>query len=137
MSLQVISTERRVENDDVDGYSVMHFARYALLLESVALEALEQWGCGLSELECLGLELRVRELRIRYLFPARHGDKLRLNAELVRRGLAHLRIKVSISRMLIDRPFVGVAEAEIDFVFIDLLTGRPRGTPSLLPDVRL
>ena len=68
------------EHVDTDAAGVVHFSRYASLLETGALEHLHRLGAGLTELAAEGLDLAVTELRLRYHAPARHRDRIAVHA---------------------------------------------------------
>jgi acyl-CoA thioester hydrolase len=80
----------RVEHVDTDASGVVHFSRYASLLETVVLEYLESAGAGLSALAEAGQDLVVIDLRVRYRSPARvlhaGGARMRLGAVICHEG---------------------------------------------------
>ena len=67
---------RTVEQIDVDASGVVHFSRYASLLESGVLENLDRLGIGLAQLAADGLGFAVAELSMRYRSPARFLDRV-------------------------------------------------------------
>lgn len=104
---------------DVDGYGIVHFARYPLYAEQAGLAFLEGRGFGLDGLDNLGLGLRVRELRVTYRASARLGDRLFLHAEKARLGRAYLRVAVQIQRAVPDGERELLTHVEMDYVFVD------------------
>lgn len=89
---------RTVEHIDTDASGVVHFSRYASLLETAVLENLELLGCGLSEIESGGLDLAVAELGMRYVAPARYADHLRIRAAVEHVGAAQCRVTGTVHR---------------------------------------
>lgn len=73
---------RRVEHVDTDAAGVVHFTRYASLLETAVLENLEDLGLGIHRLAQEGLEPAVVEVQMRYSAPARFLDSLRVRVHV-------------------------------------------------------
>lgn len=131
-NLPPIDVVQRVVASDVDGSAIVHFARYPAFAETAALALLEQHGCGLDILAGNGLDLRVRELRTRYLAAARCGDLLHLQAGPSRIGRAHLRIAVQATRPLPSGEPQVIANSEFDFVFYNVLREQTALVPLTL-----
>jgi acyl-CoA thioester hydrolase len=89
---------RTVEHVDTDASGVVHFSRYASLLETAVLENLEALGCGVSAIEADGLDLAVAELRMRYVAPARYADRLRIRTAVEHLGAAQCRVTGTVRR---------------------------------------
>ncbi|MCP3061171.1 acyl-CoA thioesterase [Myxococcus sp. K38C18041901] len=119
----------RVEHVDTDASGVVHFSRYASLLETAALEELERRGSDLVKLEGQGLDLRVRELRIRYREAARFQDWLRLEARLEHVGPASLKLGVAVYREGPAPEPVLLASGSLDLAVVN----RESGDPTCLP----
>jgi acyl-CoA thioester hydrolase len=122
---------RPVEHSDIDGYGVVHFARYAAFAETAALALLQQIGLGVQHLEERGIELRVRELALRYRCAATFADNLRLEAHISRFGIAHLEVGVRIAREPPDPEMITFVDGKLDMVFIDSKTRRPIPVPRI------
>ena len=120
----------RVEPSDVDGYEIVHFARYAVFAEQAGLNFLDKHGFGLDSLTDIGLELRVRELRINYRASARCGDVLELQAGVARLGRAHLSVAVQIKRALPAGGSELLTHIVLDYVFVDMLNGKTALVPA-------
>jgi YbgC/YbaW family acyl-CoA thioester hydrolase len=127
----LVTVHRPVEHCDTDSYGVVHFSRYPAVMETAALKVLEELGAGLEHLRHGGIELRVRELKVRYKAAARYGDILLMQAELGHVAPAHVRVVV---QAYLDTPNGRelVAEAELNIVFVDATTGRPTAIPQVL-----
>lgn len=119
----------RVEHVDTDASGVVHFSRYASLIETGALEKLEGLGVGLGLLESLGLDLRVSELRIRYVAPARFRDLLLVEARIERVGAASVRLSGSVFREGGGEPVL-LARGELNLAVVD----KEKGTATYIPD---
>ncbi|WP_103963943.1 acyl-CoA thioesterase [Nonomuraea solani] len=81
----MVSLPRRVEHVDTDAAGVMHFTRYASLIETALLENLEALGVGTRLMDEHKVQPAVSELRMRYSAAARFSDEL-----LVRVGVEHV-----------------------------------------------
>jgi len=77
---------RQVEHVDTDAAGVVHFTRYASLLETALLENLERLGVGVRQLGEEGLELAFSELQMNYFASARFFDPLRVRIRVDRVG---------------------------------------------------
>lgn len=118
----------RVEQVDIDAAGVVHFARYASLLETVVLELLEHSGAGLGALAADGATLAVTELHVRYRRPARYRDVVRGSAGIDRVGGAQLRAWSSLHRTDAGGNRVELVTGVLTFACV-----RDDGTPAPLP----
>ncbi|MCY1045735.1 acyl-CoA thioesterase [Corallococcus sp. bb12-1] len=121
------SLRRRVEHVDTDASGVVHFSRYASLLETAGLEELERRGAGLEVLSAQGLDLRVRELRVSYRAPARFQDWLLMVPTVDHVGPASLKLGVKLYREG-PEPLL-LAFGSLDFAVVT----RENGVPACLP----
>ena len=115
---------RRVEHVDLDAYGVVHFSRYAAFCETAVLEMLECLGNGVTSLERRGLELRVRELKLRYATPARMREDLLVSLEAPQISEVRMRMNVHIA----SRGTVNVnciAYGYLELVLVDSRSGQP------------
>ncbi|QSQ17058.1 acyl-CoA thioesterase [Myxococcus landrumensis] len=131
-TLVVPPRRHRVEHVDTDASGVVHFSRYASLLETAALEELDRRGSGLGLLEGQGLDLRVRELRIRYRDAARFQDWLRMEARLEHVGPASLKLGVAIYREGTAQEPVLLASGSLDMAVVNRESGEPTCIPPTL-----
>ncbi|MGV9306213.1 acyl-CoA thioesterase [Nonomuraea sp. NPDC004354] len=83
---------------DTDASGVLHFARYASLLETAVLENLDRLGFGLGWLGLKGFELVVAELQMKYVRPARYADTLRIATTVEHVGGAAFRLAGTLCR---------------------------------------
>jgi acyl-CoA thioester hydrolase len=90
---------RTVEHIDTDASGVVHFTRYASLLESAILENLEWLGVGVRKLGELGKELAVTELRMNYVASARFFDQVSVTTRVERVGGASCQIAGDLHRV--------------------------------------
>lgn len=86
MNAALLDVCRQVEHVDTDAAGVVHFARYASLLETAVLENLERLGVGVRHLGRAGLELAISELRMNYFASARFFDVVRIRVGIDRVG---------------------------------------------------
>ncbi|MBB6566595.1 thioesterase family protein [Kribbella sandramycini] len=121
---------RQVEHVDTDASGVVHFARYASLIETALLDNLERLGTGLDTLAAAGAELVVSELRLRYLASARYPDELSLEASVDHVGAARARIAGTVRR---SADGAELATGTLVLGLVDRADGSPRTlTPELL-----
>lgn len=95
---------RQVEHVDTDAGGVVHFSRYASLLETAVLENLEGLGVGVRQLGSDGLDLAVSELRMNYFASARFYDQLRISVRVERVAGASCRVTGEVHRGSPDEP---------------------------------
>lgn len=121
----------QVQHVDTDASGVVHFSRYAALMETAALEELERRGAGLEALLAAGIDMRVRELRIQYLAPAQFRNVLRLEARIEQVGVARIRMAVQVFHQPSpERDRIPLTTGTLELVTVD----RAAGTPVTLPD---
>ncbi|MFF5209653.1 acyl-CoA thioesterase [Streptosporangium sp. NPDC000396] len=94
-----LDVRRRVEHVDTDAAGVVHFSRYASLLETAVLENLEHLGVGLRLFGEHGLELAVSELRMKFVAPARFYDQIRVSVHIDHVGGASCQVSGQIHRL--------------------------------------
>jgi acyl-CoA thioester hydrolase len=128
----VTQLRHRVEHVETDASGVVHFSRYASLVEMAALEEMEHHGAGLDVFERKGLDLRVRELRISYRSAARFRDGMLLVPTLEHVGPASLRISVKLYREGSEPEPVFLAVGSLDMAVVNRESGGPVCMPEEL-----
>lgn len=132
LSLQPVGLRHRIEHVDTDASGVVHFSRYASLIETATLERLEATGVGLDSFGRFCLDLRVRELRIRYRAPARFRDRLLFEAGIEHLGVASIRMSVKVLRETEgDEPLL-LAVGSLDLAVVNRETDKPVCIPGEL-----
>ncbi|GAA2696148.1 MULTISPECIES: thioesterase family protein [Actinosynnema] len=119
------AVRRRVEHVDTDASGLVHFSRYASLMETALLEHLDRIGAGLTALAGHGLDLVVAELSIRYHSPARFPDELDLLVTKVKFGVVRLRAETEVRRAD-GEP---LATGTLTLGVVDQSTGTPTPLP--------
>lgn len=94
----LVDLHRMVEHSDTDAGGVVHFSRYASLLETAVLENLERLGVGVRRLGDDGLELAISQLQLNYFAPARFYDELRIRLQIDQVGGASWRVSGAVYR---------------------------------------
>jgi len=123
----------RVEHVDTDAGGVVHFTRYASLLESALLENLDQLGVGVRDLGAEGLELAVRDLRMRYAASARFLDRVRVAVRVQRVAGATCEVSGAVHRESDDdTPGELLASGTLLLCVVERATGRAAPLPSSL-----
>jgi acyl-CoA thioester hydrolase len=120
-----------VEHVDTDASGIVHFSRYASLLETVVLDFLETSGAGLAVLAEHGLELVVTELRIKYVNSARYLDVLFGGAVIDHVGGAQFRSGATLYREEAIGACTKLVTGSLTFGTVR----RASGTPAALPAV--
>ncbi|MFD1544099.1 acyl-CoA thioesterase [Nonomuraea guangzhouensis] len=90
---------RRVEHVDTDAAGVVHFTRYASLIETALLEDLEAMGVGTRLMSEHKLLPAVTELRMRYGAAARFPDRIEVRAGIDHVGGASWRVSGTVRRL--------------------------------------
>lgn len=102
MSEQILASLYRfnylVGHDDTDDSGVMHFARYAGLIETAVLAGLGNVNAGLAAIRDEGLDLVVTELRVKYEASAKFLDNLQIAARTKHVGIAQFRMAGTVQR---------------------------------------
>ncbi|GGZ48782.1 4-hydroxybenzoyl-CoA thioesterase [Streptomyces inusitatus] len=119
---------RRVEHVDTDAAGVVHFSRYASLMETAILENLESLGQGVTALADDGLDLAVAETHLKYHLPARFPDEVSITVRVDRVGGASCRLHSQIHRTA-DGETALLASGDLVLCVVD----RARGTVAPLP----
>jgi acyl-CoA thioester hydrolase len=127
-----MEVRHRVEHVDTDAAGVVHFSRYASLMETAALDELEHRGVGLGVFEAQGLELRVRDLRVTYRNAARFRDGLLLVPALENVGPASLKVVVKVYREGTGPEPLLLASGSLDLAVVNHESGAPVCIPENL-----
>ena len=91
-------------------------------MEKVSLKLLANIGITLEELDKSDRGLVIREQKVRYILPAKYGDELGLEGQILKRG--HARI-IMVSNIYLKNNLI--AKGELDFVCVNKFTGSPIG----------
>ncbi|MFG1965131.1 acyl-CoA thioesterase [Nonomuraea sp. NPDC049028] len=126
---------RRVEHVDTDAAGVVHFTRYASLIETALLEDLEAMGVGTRLMSEHQLQPAVTELRMRYGAAARFPDRIEVRADVDHVGGASWRVSGTVRR-LPDPPDDGagplLASGTLVLCLVNAADGRPAPLPAAL-----
>jgi acyl-CoA thioester hydrolase len=116
----------KVYYEDTDAQGIVYHANYLRFMERGRTEYLEAHGGSLAELDRSGRHLAVHEMHVKFIRPARLGDRL----EVVSRATPATPFRVTfvqrIERPGDDRPY---CEAEIEVVCLD-----DEGHPARIPE---
>jgi len=88
--------EKRVYYHDTDAGGVVYYGNYLKYLEEARTEYLETRGLSVKELREKGFLYAVRHCSVTYRSPARYGDTLVCDAELVKITAAQMFFKQNI-----------------------------------------
>ena len=122
----------RIEHVDTDACGVVHFSRYASLMETTVLELLDSCGAGLSALREEQLQLAVVELRISYARPAGYQDVVVGMPALEEVKGARFRAAASLARLADDGQRALLASGHLEFAVTDMSSGRAVPLPPLM-----
>lgn len=123
----------RIEHVDTDASGVVHFSRYASLMESVVLDHLEDNGAGLAVLAELGADLAVTDLQVHYRRPAVYRDPIVGEAVVKQVGGARFRVAATLLREETDGSRTELASGAFTFAAVHPTTG---GAVPLPPAIR-
>lgn len=108
--------EKRVYYHDTDAGGVVYYGNYLKYMEESRTEFLEQKGLGVRAFLERGLAYAVRNCKITYRSPARYGDVLVCEAQL---------IKVTAAQLIFDQKIYHketgtlLVEAEVSLVCLN------------------
>lgn len=121
--------EHRVSHADVDLLGEVKMTAVLGLLEQAAVEA--SWDCGFDPAwyTAQGRVWIIRRTRLKRLRPVGGGDRLRVATHVLDWRRARSLRSYEVSRA--DGPAAGtlVARATTDWVYCDMITGRPVSVP--------
>jgi len=123
-----ISTEFRVRYAETDRMGYVYYGNYAAWFEVGRVEWLRSFGLSYKKLEDEGVILPVREMRVRYIKPAKYDDVVVLKTAL--RELSGPRITFDYELHHSDGE--KLCTAEITLVFVDRNSGKPVRAPQAL-----
>ena len=129
----LVDVTHRVEHVDTDAAGVMHFARYASLLETACLDNLERLGGGVRRLALDGLELAISEVRLNYFASARYFDQGLLRPRGDRVGGASWTMSVTAYRDEAS-PETVLASGSLVLCLVDRATGAATRIPADIRD---
>ena len=112
---------------DTDAGGVVHNIAYLRMIEIARSQLAASLGWTLEEMNRTGLVAVVARTEIDYVKPARLGDKLLIHAELS--GLEKVRMFMSFTIALADKPEVVFVRCVQTMVTVQLPGGRPQRVP--------
>ncbi len=122
------STEISVRFAETDAQGIVHNANYAVWFEVARVEYLERYAGGYQRLRDLGIEAVVLESHVRYLQPARFGDRVVVHARCSDVRGARFRYDYRVERA--DGTLL--ADGWTAHATVDAVSFRPTRVPSFL-----
>ena len=120
----------RVYYEDTDSGGVVYYANYLKFMERARTEWLRYSGVEQSGLRAeAGAVFMVRSARLDYLRPARFDDLLTVRTRVGRARRASLVFDQRITPA--GQPEQTLCRGEIEIVYVDEASGRPRPMPRL------
>ncbi|MFI7702661.1 acyl-CoA thioesterase [Nonomuraea sp. NPDC049480] len=120
---------RQIEHVDTDASGVVHFSRHVSLMETAALDLLDEHGAGLMALAEHGVGLAVTEMRARYHRPCGYRDTVFGEPVVEHAGGAAFRTRVTLFRLEPDGLRIDLSTGHLVFAAVDLGSGRARPLP--------
>ena len=121
----------RVRYSETDKMGYCYYGNYAAYLELGRVELLREYKIVYKELEELGILLPVSELSIKYLFPAKYDDLLKIQTKIS--DLQGARIYFSYE--IYNENEILILSATTTLVFVDAKTMRPIAAPDFILDI--
>ena len=121
----------RVRYSETDKMGYCYYGNYAAYLELGRVELLREYKIVYKELEDLGILLPVSELSIKYLFPAKYDDLLKIQTKIS--DLQGARIYFSYE--IYNENEILILSATTTLVFVDAKTMRPIAAPDFILDI--
>jgi acyl-CoA thioester hydrolase len=125
------STDTKARFAETDAQGIVHHANYLVWFELARVEYLEKYARGYQAFQADGYEATVVEANVRYLVPARFGDRIRIWTRCVDVRGARFRYEYALER-IVDG--VLVAEGWTSHACVDAKTLRPTRLPQWLVD---
>lgn len=121
----------RIRYSETDKMGYCYYGNYAAFLELGRVELLRENKIVYKELEDLGILLPVSELSIKYLFPAKYDDLLKIKTKIS--DLKGARIYFSYE--IYNENEILILSATTTLVFVDSKTMKPIATPDFILDI--
>jgi acyl-CoA thioester hydrolase len=125
------STDTKVRFAETDAQGIVHHANYLVWFELARVEYLDKYAGGYQALQAEGYEATVVEGHVRYVVPARFGDRVRIWTRCVDVRGARFRYEYAVER-LVDG--VLIADGWTSHACVDAKTLRPTRLPQWLVD---
>jgi acyl-CoA thioester hydrolase len=125
------STDTKVRFAETDAQGIVHHANYLVWFELARVDYLDKYAHGYQAFQAEGFEATVVEANVRYLVPARFGDRIRIWTRCVDVRGARFRYEYALER-IVDG--VLVAEGWTSHACVDAKTLRPTRLPQWLVD---
>ncbi len=82
--------EKQIYHHDTDCGGIVYYANYLKYMEEARTEFFEQKGVSVKTLQERGLAYAVRKCSLSYRAPARYGDRIACDADLVKVSAAQM-----------------------------------------------
>jgi acyl-CoA thioester hydrolase len=125
------STDAKVRFAETDAQGIVHHANYLVWFELARVEYLDKYAGGYQAFQAEGYEATVVEAHVRYVVPARFGDRVRIWTRCVDVRGARFRYEYAVER-IVDG--VLVADGWTSHACVDAKTLRPKRLPQWLVD---
>lgn len=133
----MFTTEVRVRYADTDAMGVVYHANYLVWFEVGRVELMRHWGIPYKQFEEMGIFVPVVESTIRWIYPARYDDLLRIEPRVAELSPAKVKFAYRIVRAEDDRL---LCEGYTLHGFLDAKAGRPvalsRHAPGLFASLK-
>jgi acyl-CoA thioester hydrolase len=123
------STEVAVRFAETDAQGIVHNSVYLVWFELARVDYLERFAGGYPLLQRRGLEALVLESHVRYLTPARFGDRVRIHARCSDVRGARFRYDYAV-----ERDGERLADGWTAHAVVDARTLRPTRVPEWLAE---
>lgn len=127
----MVTAELRVRYADTDAMGVVYHANYLVWFEVGRNEIMRAWGLPYIDFEKRGVMVPVVEASVRWLYPARYDDVLRVETRVA--DLSPARITFAY-RIVQAEDGKLCCEGTTVHAFLGP-TGRPGALPKLAPDL--
>jgi acyl-CoA thioester hydrolase, YbgC/YbaW family len=125
------STEAKVRFAETDAQGIVHNSNYLVWFEIARVDYLEAFAGGYQRFRDEGLEATVVESHVRYLVPARFGDRIRIWTRCHDVRGARFRYEYALERVADG---VQIADGWTSHACVDAKTMRPTRLPAWLAE---
>ena len=124
----VHETQLRVQYYETDQMGVVHHSNYIRYFEVGRTELIRRLGMSYGELEDSGTVMPITSVEVRYFYPARYDEVLRI--KIVVKEMPKVRMVFYYE--IFNEKGKLLADGSTTLAFLNKETGRPQRTPEVM-----
>lgn len=115
----------RVRYKETDQMGVVHHSNYVNYYEVARTEMMRERGISYKEMEQRGVMLPVREVNMKYIYPAYYDDVLTIKTHIPEKP----GVKLTFTHEIYNEAGVLVNTGSVVLVFVDAVSRKPIRAP--------